>query len=134
MIEITSEREVAIEGRRWPAETTLADVESGGSTYRFRQAVVHHENGWAASIIWSSGSYSDNHHENVGLPWTEDPECVEVYPLFRGEFVGEPLPYVPVELLNQGLDYLGCLLSNKEAIVVQAARGLFTTPSIEGGD
>ncbi len=43
-----------------------------------RQCRVTFENGWIASIVWGSCTYSDNYDNKVGDVFVEEPEQVEV--------------------------------------------------------
>jgi hypothetical protein len=72
---------VVIAGRPVPwAQLRHEDLEPlGGDPFRIRQARVRFENGWSVSVVWGTGTYSDNY----GSYWndaafTETPARVEV--------------------------------------------------------
>lgn len=63
-----------------PAGTSVNDVElDGRMTHRHRRCLVRFESGWAASILWGTGSFSSNHDTwEEASPFTEEPSTVEV--------------------------------------------------------
>lgn len=79
-------------GRSWQADPRCTSIEDR----RFvtvpnyvsydRRCLVRFESGWAASIMWGSGTYSSNHdafHDRTGHPIIEEPATVEVGVLDR---------------------------------------------------
>lgn len=75
-------------GRSWQADPRSTSIEDRswetqpGYVHHDRRCVVRFESGWAASIIWGSGTYSTNHDAwgdtPYSTPFTEDPTTVEV--------------------------------------------------------
>lgn len=74
-------------GRSWQADPAFTAIEDRAwltipdYTQYDRRCLVRLESGWAASIIWGSGTYSTNHDafgKTTEPPFVEDPTTVEV--------------------------------------------------------
>jgi hypothetical protein len=76
-------RSITIDGQTWPAQVDDEDSEVPNMTpWHVRGARVIFENGWLVSIVWGSGTYSDNYHHTLhtsaGIEFIEEPEVVEI--------------------------------------------------------
>ena len=70
-------RTLHVNGKPIPwAILTKRQVPMRSCEFRYRQALIPFENGWQVSIVWGSGTYSDNH--DFDGPFTETPVLVEV--------------------------------------------------------
>lgn len=69
-------------GRTWhadPTRTSITDLTTGHIVHRDRRCILRFETGWAASIVWGSGTYSTNHDAwHRTDTFTEEPATVEV--------------------------------------------------------
>src|SRR5262245_47167632 len=112
MIELVDPRTLDVDGRRWPvAEVKHHDVEGPDGMsmlHRFRGAAIAFESGWTVSVLWGTGTYSDNHGIWPGRPedeFTETPAAVEVGVIhIDGGLVADPFSYVDGDDLNALLD------------------------------
>lgn len=94
--------------------------------YSVRQARIPFENGLALSVIWGSGTYSDNHEHGIReTPFTETPRMVEVAALDQDnelirlsddELVAG---YVDVGDLVDIVDFIGALPSGTTTIEME---------------
>jgi len=99
------ERVIVIGERRWPVskfESTDTEMPTPLDFFRRRQAVVAFESGWQGSILWGSGTYSDNHDcWRSTDPWVEEPERVEFGAVrFDTGLIGDPFEYLPDAAVN----------------------------------
>jgi hypothetical protein len=102
--------------RTWPVmrwrSSDNHEVPMPGFRFRVRIAHTLFESGWGMSVIWGSGTYSDNHDAWADPDvFTEEPEQVEVGVMYRDELVGDPYAYVDARALNRSLDHLARLPS-----------------------
>ena len=70
-----------------------------------RQLHLHFPNQITLSVIWGSGTYSDNHYHWIrlvgdGATFIEKPTTVEIAVLSGSRWTSEPEEYVPVEDLE----------------------------------
>ncbi len=100
------DRIIVVGERRWPVSAFEShDGEIPGGVlnfFRVRAAKVAFESGWCASILWGSGTYSDNHdcwrHNH---PWVEEPERVELGVLrYDTGLIGAPFEYLDDVTVN----------------------------------
>ena len=78
-------RLLTVDDRRFPARSFdgtwgARDVVYGEHAHCTRRVRVMRENGYQLSLIWGSGTYSDNYDHTFGQPqvFVEEPERVEV--------------------------------------------------------
>ena len=83
---------------RYPAEVFSEDIQLDSHCHRTRRARVKPESGWVVSVIWGSGTYSDNQDDLVTGEFSEEPCHVEVAVPWDGPW--EPLSLVGAEVLN----------------------------------
>jgi len=89
VIRFDEDRRVLVVGdRTFPAERGGWDDLPGFTT---RQVLVRCENAWSISVIWGSGTYSDNRHAfGTDAAFVEGPTQVECGVLNRaGDLVGD---------------------------------------------
>jgi hypothetical protein len=96
--EVTKQKDERLnEGLLWvgrkPYPALLEKVHIDDPLWEIRRAVLASETPVTLSIIWGSGTYSDNyHHGLVEQDFTEDPELVEVGVVGDGRLLADPLP------------------------------------------
>jgi hypothetical protein len=77
-VEVPDGRTLIVAGRPVPwAQVRHEDLLGPDRPFRIRQALVPFENGWAVSVIWGSGAYSDNYGSHWDNVFTETPARVE---------------------------------------------------------
>lgn len=96
-----SRRWLIVDGRRLPVSEAIIEDSAWPTQFAVRRAVVPLENRWSLSVIWGTGTYSDNHdHMFSDAPFTETPEVVEVGIIHPdGGLYCDPLAYIPAETL-----------------------------------
>lgn len=89
---------------RWAESVVVEDVpmKSDGSLFRTRRFFLRFENSWGLSIIFGSGTYSDNYDSIIvgsDKEFKEEVDTVEVA-IFKGnEIIGDVYPRVTAETL-----------------------------------
>jgi hypothetical protein len=127
-----TDRTLVVGDRRWPLahyhtnDFTGPGAELAGAvvpahTFRIRRAVVAFENGWSLSIIWGTGTYSDNHDAWWMVAeddFTETPERVETMVLFKDEAaMADPYGYLDADQLHELLSLMMGWPSDPAALV-----------------
>lgn len=128
VIQLDAERRLLLAGARSiPArEVEVVDVDHEDfadfpHVFRIRRAVIAHENGWSLSVIWGSGTYSDNHDAwTADDEFREEPDKVEVA-VFPPEATAsmEVLGYLDETDLVSLVDYVGTLPSRTVSFVIE---------------